>query len=202
MSYRCLLRRKKRQFVSQRRRELSTLLAHSPKHLWRTILSRHSPLSSKLEPASMFSHTSNLYDIPGQAKIHVASPPSSCHLFTNSDVTEAIQAMNNSKSADEEGYQAKFFKHCLCALVSYFADLFNHVVHEGFPLVWSHHIIYPIHKAGSTSNPHNYKTIMVGHTFSKLYATVLHMKLSSDLVQRNLRFWYHPLSALPSLIQP
>ena len=28
---------------------------------------------------------------------------------------------------------------------------------------------------------------MVGHTFSKLYATVLHSKLSSDLEQRNLR---------------
>ena len=28
---------------------------------------------------------------------------------------------------------------------------------------------------------------MVGHTFSKLYATVLHMKLSSDFEQRNLR---------------
>ena len=28
---------------------------------------------------------------------------------------------------------------------------------------------------------------MVGHTFSKLYATVLHMKLSREFEQRNLR---------------
>ena len=91
------------------------------------------------------------------------------------------------KSADEEGYQAEFFKHGLQVLVSYLADLFNHVVHDGFPSVWSHHIIHPIHKSGATSDPNNYRTIMVGHTFSKLYATVLHMKLSKDFEQKNLR---------------
>ena len=65
--------------------------------------------------------------------------------------------------------------------------LFNHVVREGFPPVWSHHIIYPIHKSGATFDPNNYRTIMVGHTFSKLYATVLHRELPSALEQGNLR---------------
>lgn len=46
--------------------------------------------------------------------------------------------MNSNKAADEEGYQAEFFKHGLRPLVSYLVDLFNHVVREGFP---SHHII-------------------------------------------------------------
>ena len=52
---------------------------------------------------------------------------------------------------------------------------------------WSHHIIYPIHKAGPTSDPNNYRTIMVGHTFSKLYATALHSGLFSFLEQKQLR---------------
>lgn len=95
--------------------------------------------------------------------------------------------MNSSKAADEEGYQAKFFKHGLRPQVSYLVDLFNHVVREGYPPVWSHHIIYLIHKSGPTSDPNSYKTIMVGHTFSKLYATVLHRKLSSTLEERGLR---------------
>ena len=88
--------------------------------------------------------------------------------------------MSSSKSTDEEGYQAEFFKQGLRVLVSYLADLFNHIVREGFPSVWSHHIIHPIHKSRATSEPNNYRTIMVGHTFSKLYATTLHMKLSKD----------------------
>ena len=48
-------------------------------------------------------------------------------------------------------------------------------------------IIYPIHKTGPTSDLNNYKTIMVGHTFSKLYATTLHKGLSSFLEQKHLR---------------
>lgn len=186
-SYRRLLRHKKRLFVSHRRRELSSLLAHSPKQLWHTILPRRSPLPSDLDPTSMFSHTSNLYIIPRQGQIHVTSPPSSCYLFSNRDIREAIWVMNNSKEANEEGYQEVFFKHGFHALFSYLVDLFNHVVCEGFPPTWSHHIIHPIHKSSSNSNPNNYRTIMVGHTFSKLYAIVLHRKLSSDLEQRQLR---------------
>ena len=81
--------------------------------------------------------------------------------------------MSSSKSADEEGYQAEFFKHGLCTLASYLVDLFNHAVHEGFPPVWAHHILYLIHKSGSTSDPNDYRMIMVGHTFSKLYAIFL-----------------------------
>jgi hypothetical protein len=98
-----------------------------------------------------------------------------------------IWVMSSSKAVDEEGFQAEFFKHGLCALVSYVAYLFNHVVRTGFPSSWSHHIIHPIHKSGPSRDPNNYRTIMVGHTFSKLYATVLHMKLSFDLEQRHLR---------------
>jgi hypothetical protein len=60
--------------------------------------------------------------------------------------------------------------------------------YTGFPSAWSHHIIHLIHKSTPNSNPNNYRTIMVGHTFSKLYATVLHiLKLSSELEHRHLR---------------
>lgn len=99
--------------------------------------------------------------------------------------------MNNNKAVDEEGYQVEFFKHGFCALVSYSVDLFNHIVREGFPLAWSHHIIHSIHISGCNSNPNNYRLIMVGHTFSKLYATVLHRKLFSDLEQRQLKARVH-----------
>ena len=95
--------------------------------------------------------------------------------------------MSSNKSVDEEGYQAEFFKHGLRVLVSYLADLFNHVVCDGFPPVWSHHIIHQIHKSGTTADPNNYRTLMVGHMCSKLYAIALHMKLSNEFEQRNLR---------------
>jgi hypothetical protein len=100
---------------------------------------------------------------------------------------EAIWVMNNNKAADEEGFHAEFFKHGLRALVSHLADLFHHVVRIGFPSTWSHHIIHLIHKSRPSLDPNNYKTIMVGHTFSKLYATALHKKHSIELERRHLR---------------
>jgi len=135
----------------------------------------------------MFSHNSNLYDILGKGQLHVTSPPPPYYLFPDKDIREAIWVINKRKAANEEGYQAEFFKHGFYALVSYLADLFNHVVREGFPPTWSHHIIHPIHKSSSNSNRNNYRMVMVGETFLKLYAIVLHRNLSSDLERRQLR---------------
>ena len=47
--------------------------------------------------------------------------------------------------------------------------------------------IYSINKLGCCAKSSNYRMIMVGHTFSKLYATILHMKLSRELERRLLR---------------
>ena len=52
--------------------------------------------------------------------------------------------MNYSKATEEEGFQAKFVKHNLHALVSYSIDLFNDVVRTNFPSAWLHHMIHPV----------------------------------------------------------
>lgn len=56
--------------------------------------------------------------------------------------------------------------------------LFNKVVCTGLPVSWSRHLIYPIHKTGPTSDSGNYRTIMIGHIFAKLYATAFKAMLS------------------------
>jgi hypothetical protein len=123
----------------------------------------------------------------GSPRFELPLCPPSCFLFSNSDTREAVWATNSSKATDNKGFQVEFFTDDLRALASHLANLFNHVVYIGFPSAWPHHIIHPIHKSGSNSNPNNYRMIMVGHTFSKLYATVLHMQLSSELEHRHLR---------------
>lgn len=133
----------------------------------------------------MFTHTSSLYDVLKQPQIQVTSSSSSCFLFSDIDIREDIWAISSNKETN--GFQVEFFKHGLHALVSRLVDLFNHVVHTSFPSAWSHHIIHPIHKSGSNSEPNNYRTIMVGHTISKLYAAVLHLKLSKEPKWRQLR---------------
>jgi hypothetical protein len=81
--------------------------------------------------------------------------------------------MSTSKAADEEGFQAKFFKHGLHALDYYLVDLFNHVVCTSFSQAWSHHTIHPIHKSNPNANPNNYIMIMVGGDTTSLFKSLL-----------------------------
>jgi len=95
--------------------------------------------------------------------------------------------MSTNKATDEEGFQAEFFNHRLHPLDYHLVDLCNHVVCLGFPQAWLHHTIHLIHKLGPNADPNNYRMIIVGDTFSKLYVTILHMNLSRELERRLLR---------------
>jgi hypothetical protein len=46
---------------------------------------------------------------------------------------------------------------------------------------------HPIHELGAREDMDNYWTIMVDHTFSKLYATTLHLQLCEELERRHLQ---------------
>jgi hypothetical protein len=56
-------------------------------------------------------------------------------------------------------------------------NLFNHVVNTN--LVTSHDP--KDSQIDLQYNPNDYKIIMLGHTFSKLYAITLHLRLSKEL---------------------
>ena len=92
-----------------------------------------------------------------------------------------------SHAADEEGFQAELFNFGALVLGPYLFILFNRVIHTGFPTSWSRHLIFPIHKTGPVSDPGNYKTIMIGHTFAKLYVTTLNATLSVELDRKGCR---------------
>lgn len=93
--------------------------------------------------------------------------------------------MRCSKIVDEEGFQAELFKLGTTILGLYLSTLFNRLV--CFPNSWWRHIIQPTHKSRLDFDPKTYGTIMIGHTFSKLYATTLNTILSSELDRRNCR---------------
>ena len=154
-----------------------------PNLFWCTMFPRH--VLPTLDFHSLASHTSRLYDIPGQPPLHLIFNPTHYHLFSFSHISEVVRVMNNNITPDEEGFQDKFFKLGISILGPFLTMLFNWVVCVGFPDSWSWHIIYLIHKFGPTSDLENYKTNMVGHTFTKLYVTMLNDILSSELDQIN-----------------
>lgn len=91
------------------------------------------------------------------------------------------------QSADDEGFQAKLFKFGASILGPYLSILFNKVICTRFPVSWSKHLLYPIHKTVPTSNPGNYRTIIIGHTFAKLYATAINAMLFRELDRKGCR---------------
>lgn len=185
-SYLHFLRCKKRSFVSFQCRSLCSTLIRNPQIFCRTLFPQCSPLPSILDFYSLTSHTITLYDIPNQPSLH-PTPPPYYHLFTPSNVYEAIRSMRCNRGADEEGFQAELFKLGALVLGSYLPTLFNRVVCTGFPSSWLRHVIYPIYKSRPISDPGNYRTIMIEHTFAKLYATALDTMLSSELDKRGCR---------------
>lgn len=95
--------------------------------------------------------------------------------------------MRCNRAANEEGFQSELFKFGASVSGPYLSTLFNRVVCTGFPIYWSRHLIYPIHKTGLVFDPSNYRTIMIGHMFAKLYATALNAMLSRELDRRGCR---------------
>ena len=55
-----------------------------------------------------------------------------------------------------------------------------------FPQTWSNGIITPIHKGGSKEDPKNYRGITLLNTGGKIFASILHSRLSEWLEERCL----------------
>ena len=88
--------------------------------------------------------------------------------------------MRTRRAYDHDGLVAEHLIHARDLLSEVLARLFNRVMCEGLPESWRLSTIVPIFKkAGDPAEPGNYRTIMVGHTLTWLYASILEQWLSS-----------------------
>ena len=58
---------------------------------------------------------------------------------------------------------------------------------EGFPSTWSKSIIISILKYGDPMEPGNHRTIMIGHTLARLFASILEQELSEWAKREGIR---------------
>jgi len=72
-------------------------------------------------------------------------------------------------------FKLNFRKHGIDSRAFHIVDLFDDAICSNFPPLWSQHIIHPIFKSENNFDPDNYKTVVNGDTFAKLYATLLNM---------------------------
>ena len=147
---------------------------------WR-LFHEHSTPPVITSPEVWGQYATSLYTVPGQEPLPDPTepcPPTST-FFTAEMVKRAIDRMKTGRAYDHDGLVAEHFIHARDMLVEILAVLFNRVMCEGLPESWRLSTIVPIFKAGDPTEHGNYRTIMVGHTLARLYASILEQQLSN-----------------------
>ena len=178
-SFQHLVRRKKRNYLGHLEKELYHLfLIQDSAQAWKFFQEQSPP------PAITFvkiwgDYATSLYTVPGQPPIPdpIESCPQMCTFFTDEMVRKAIDRMKTRRSYDHEGLVAEHFIHAKDILAGLITIMFNRAMSEGFPDTWSTSTIVPIFKSGHPMILGDYRTIMVGHTLAKLYASILEQQL-------------------------
>ena len=84
-----------------------------------------------------------------------------------------MKELANHKAGDIHGLKPKLLKWVANDLSEPITKLFNLVAKEGFPASWTINMIQLIFKFGERLCLGNYKTVMLGTLFGKLYGYAL-----------------------------
>ena len=107
--------------------------------------------------------------------------------ITSSDIFNAINKLKPKVTRTPEGIPAYFVKKILLYITTPLLIIFNHNINSGFvPNQWKESNIIPVFKKGDKSNPLNFRSIHLTSTFSRIFETILHDKISQHLVNNSL----------------
>ena len=106
--------------------------------------------------------------------------------MTREEVAVAISSVK-SKSPGEDGIPIEVYSAFNDKLITLLTKLFNRVLRNGeYPTPWSNGLICPIHKTGEKTNRNNYQGITLLNGMGKIFAMVLHKRISEYDEKRNL----------------
>ena len=178
--YSRIVRRKKRNYLAQLEKELYHLfLSQDSAEAWKFFQERTPPPAiTSTEVWGEYAKT--LYTVLGQEPLPepLEICPQNYSFFTKEMVRKAIDKMKTKRAYDHEGLVAEHFINAKDIITGLITVMFNRALNEGFPDTWSLSTIIPIFKSGDPMIPGNYRTIMIGHTLAKLYASILEQQLS------------------------
>ena len=102
-------------------------------------------------------------------------------------IRKAIDKMKTKRAYDHEGLVAKHFINAKDIIIGLITAMFNRALNEGFPDTWNLSTIISIFNSGDPMIPGNYRSIMIGHTLAKLYASILEQQLSRWVEKSGIR---------------
>ena len=134
MSFRCLVRRKKRNYLVHLEKELYHLiLSQDSAEAWK-FFQEQSPPPAITSVEIWGDYATSLYTVPGQPPIPdpLESCPQMCTFFTDEMVRKATDKMKTRRSYDHKGLVAEHFIHAKDILAGLIIVMFNKAMNEGF----------------------------------------------------------------------
>ena len=168
ITFRRLVRRKKRAYLAQMERDLYQMfLSRDSGEAWR-LFHEHSPPLVITSPDVWGQYATSLYTVPRQEPLPDPREPcpATSTFFTTEMVHRAIDRMRTGRSYDHDGLVAEHFIHARDLLMEVLAVMFNRAMCERLPETWRLSTTVPFFKAGDPTQPRNYCTIMFGHTLA------------------------------------
>ena len=90
----------------------------------------------------------------------------------------AVRKLKNKKAAGPDGIIGEMLKNSGSYILDFFAKFFNALFEKGvFPERWTESIVLPLFKKGDANNPNSYRGISLCDASSKVYSTIINLRL-------------------------
>ena len=141
---------------------------------------------SDKEKANIFNHNFQKVFVVDDGKLPASHQLSSFLMddieITSYDIKIAISKMKSKLTRSPEGIPSFVLKQISQSILLPLRFIFNSCLREHWvPQQWKNSLIVPIFKKGDKSNPLNYRPISLTSTFSRLFESIIHAKISNHL---------------------
>ena len=101
------------------------------------------------------------------------------------EVLKCVKILKNNKACGNDRILNEYIKSTLDQMMPIYVQLFNLILDSGeYPSVWLEGIIRPIYKrSGDITKPENYRPITILSWFSRLFTTILNIRLNNFMEQ-------------------
>ena len=103
------------------------------------------------------------------------------------EVLLALRKLKNKKAVGPDGIIGEMLKNTGSYVLDFFVKLFNALFEKGvFPERWTESVVLPPFKKGDANNPNNYRGISLCGASSKVYSTIINLKLQERVEMNNI----------------
>ena len=102
------------------------------------------------------------------------------------EVLSAVRHMKINKAPGPDGVLAGMLKNSIPQTLHFIVALFNQIFDSGvYPSSWTGAIVVPIHKAGRTDIPDNYRGVSLLSILGKVFSQIINKRLSTWAAENN-----------------